>query len=248
MTSSRRTDTTSVRDHHEPLGPRIGARLLADLGFLLIPADPDTPSLAYLFVALRGRPTRAHFDPEVIEYWTRLGQRSTTGSIDRATHLPIDTDLAWGEIRIVDRLGVANEYLTFGGRLDVERIDGMVVAVFSSPAPVLCGIGHSDAFDVGGQSVAAFFGRLRAAVGSARSLEAHACSVTPIARYSAFLADSLGRPATSEALHSLDPLTWAMLMRNQRRLQRDHADDWRSGVSLSAEVRLALGEGRIPPS
>lgn len=248
MTSPRSTDTTPVRDHHEPLGPRIGAQLLADLGFLLIPADPNVPSLAYLFVALRGRPTLAHFDPEAIEYWTRLGQRCTTGSIDRATQLPIDTDLAWGEVRIVDRLGVANEYLTFGGRLEAARVDGLVVAVFSSPALLLCGAGHSDAFDPGGQSMAAFFARLRAAVGSARSLEAHACSVTPLARYGAFLADSLGRPAASEALRSLDQGTWAMLMREKRRLLRDHPDEWRSGVSLSAEVRLALGEGRALPS
>ena len=202
------------------LGPRSGAGLLADLGFLVVPADPGIPGPAYLFVALRRKPTLAHFDPESIQYWTRQGHRSTLGSVDRATDMPHDADVAWGEIRTVDRLRVVNTYLTFGGRLEADRIDGMVVAVFSSPAPLLCGVGHSDGFDVGGQSLAAFFARMRASVGESRSLEALACSVTPLARYAAFIADSLERPAANDVLHALDPVAWAMLTRERSRLQR----------------------------
>ena len=51
--------------------------------------------------------------------------------------MPRSEDFAWGRIRLVDRFGISNEYLTFGGHLDAASIDGVVIAAFSSPAPLL---------------------------------------------------------------------------------------------------------------
>ena len=47
-----------------------------------------------------------------------------------------------GLIRLVDRLGISNEYLTFGGHLDAAEIDDIVVAAFASQAPLLSRGGH----------------------------------------------------------------------------------------------------------
>ena len=50
--------------------------LLADLGFLLVPGPPLDAGAASLRVALRPHPTRTHFDPERIEYWTLVDGRA----------------------------------------------------------------------------------------------------------------------------------------------------------------------------
>ncbi len=55
--------------------------LLADVGFLLVPGAPTPGGNAYLLVALRPKPTRAHFDPERIELWMRANGRSEPAEV-----------------------------------------------------------------------------------------------------------------------------------------------------------------------
>ena len=57
-----------------------------------------------------------HYDPEIVAYWVNKAGRGVPRTLTRETRLPIDTEFSWGLIRIVDRLGVTNEYLTFGGQ------------------------------------------------------------------------------------------------------------------------------------
>jgi hypothetical protein len=133
---------TTARSLPTELAPNWAAPLLADLGFLASPDLPDRPGPAYLLVAIREVPTLRHYDPEVVEYWVTEAGRGTRRTLGRETRLPIETEFSWGLIRIVDRLRVTNEYLTFGGRLSAAAVDGAVIAVFTSPAPLLRRGGH----------------------------------------------------------------------------------------------------------
>lgn len=220
------------------LDAAVGARLLASVGFLLVPCDPALPGPAYLFVAIRGRPTLAHFDPEGVEYWRPVRGRGIRACLDRALAAPISEPVTWGAIRIVDRLGVANEFLACGGWLEARRVDGMVVAVFSSPAPILCGRGHSQDFDPGAQALVAFFARLRAVAGSDPAAEARIDGETAMGRYAAFVADMRRRSNVSPSLQVTDPATVRFVTREASRLQRSEATAWRAGTALLSGLAI----------
>ena len=131
-----------MRPNPVRVDPASAAPLVKDLGFVASSDLPDRPGAAYLLVALRDTPTLHHYDPESVEYWVSEGGRGVRRTLTRKTRLPLETDFSWGLIRIVDRLHVTNEYLTFGGRLSADVVDGVVVAVFTSPAPLLRRGGH----------------------------------------------------------------------------------------------------------
>jgi hypothetical protein len=141
------------------LEPVSAARWLTDLGFLVRPDLPDKPGPACLLIAICAEPTLRHYDPEAVEYWITEAGRGTRRTLTRETRLPIETEFSWGLIRVIDRLHVTNEYLTFGGRLSADLVDGVVVAAFSSPAPLLSRGGHSQGWDPGAEQLGAFFGR-----------------------------------------------------------------------------------------
>ena len=146
------------------LDPPGAASLLANLGFIACSDLPDRPGPAYLLVAFRPEPTLRHYDPELVSYWVTLAGRGAQRVLTRETELPVDTEFTWGLIRIVDRLKVSNEYLTFGGHLAAASIQDTTIAVFTSPTPLLRRGGHSQGWDHGAESVGAFFARLQVAV------------------------------------------------------------------------------------
>ena len=133
-------------------------------GFLAHPDLPDGPGPAFLLVALRPAPTLQHYDPEAVDYWVTEGGRGRRRTLTHDAPMPRSEDFSWGLIRLVDRLGVSNEYLTFGGHLDAAAIGEVVVAAFASPAPLLRRGGHSQGLDPGADSIGAFFGRIMALV------------------------------------------------------------------------------------
>lgn len=210
---------------------------LADLGFLAGPDLPDRPGPAYLLVALREQPTLRHYDPERIEFWISRNGRGIRRSLTRATPLPIDTEFSWGLIRLIDRLGVSNEYLTFGGHLSAAQVDGATIAVFTSPVPLLRRGGHSQMWDEGADILGAFFGRLVASVDVHPDLEPRLCEVDPYVRYSAFLADVVSRYRTSSALRSSDQKVWTLLQAEEAAMRRDHPDAWRTGERILEATR-----------
>lgn len=212
--------------------PREAARRLADWGFLAEPDLPDRPGPAYLLVALRVVPTLRHYDPETIEYWATVGGRGVRRSLSLETRMPLDTDFSWGLIRIVDRLGVSNEYVTFGGHLVADEVDGATYAVFSSEAPLLRRGGHSQPWDEGADSLAAFFGRLLLAVDIEPGFEARAAAAAPLTRYAAFIDDVAGRFRGSAAMRERDPRFWALVRAEVARLERDHAKAWDARLEL----------------
>lgn len=212
--------------------PVEAARRLADWGFLAEPDLPDRPGPAYLLVALRDHPTLRHYDPEVVEYWVSAHQRGSRRVLTLDSALPLDVAFSWGLIRIIDRLGVSNEYVTFGGRLLAAEVEGMTVAVFASEAPLLRRGGHSQAWDRGADSLAAFFGRLLLAVDVEEGFEARVAEVEPLTRYAAFVEDLLGRYRRSLALRDADPRLWNMLRGEAERLEREHPEAWARRVEL----------------
>lgn len=221
------------------LDPPNAAGLLANLGFIASSDLPDRPGPAYLLVALRPQPTLHHYDPEIVHYWATVAGRGVPRVLTRDTKLPVECEFSWGMIRIVDRLKVSNEYLTFGGRLAAASIEGATVAVFTSPTPLLRRGGHSQGWDHGAEGLGAFFGRLLVAVDYTPGFEARLARASPLARYAAFVSDLVGRYRTNAALRSGHPELWSLLEADQRRVQHDHPVDWAEGVALRREIELA---------
>ena len=142
-----------------------------------------------------------------------------------------------GRISVIDRKGVANRYLTFGGTLRAERIDGEVICVFESPAPLLRRGGHSQGWDTGAHSVGGFFGRFRAAAGYQREFERRAAHTDPVSRYAAFVNEFVTRYRSSEYLRDHYPRLWTLMLQEEHRLRREHPLAWATGIELLAAAR-----------
>lgn len=213
----------------DPVGAAVS---LADLGFLVSPDLPDRPGPAYLLVAMRESPTLRHYDPEAVEYWVNASGRGVRRTLTRSSRLPIDTEFSWGMIRIVDRLKVTNEYLTFGGRVSAGLVDGTVLAVFTSPAPLLRRGGHSQGWDQGADSLGAFFSRLLLAVDYTPGFEAMAADADPVSRYAAFVGNTTDRYRASLVLRSEQPHLWRLLEAEERRLRTSDPAAWTQGEVL----------------
>lgn len=212
------------------------ARRLAPWGFLADPDLPDRPGPASLIVALRERPTLRHYDPEEVEFWSTEHGRGARESITRTTRMPFVAGVSWGEIRIVDRLGVANRYVGFGGRCDADRVDDAVIVAITSSAPLLRRGGHSQGWDEGADAVGAFFGRLLVTVDYIPGFEERLAAAPPLARYAAFIADAEGRDRILPT-SALDVRPFAATVRSEAvRLRRDQPDAWEMGRALLADV------------
>jgi hypothetical protein len=229
-----------VRPHPSRLDPASVAPLLADFGFLASPDLPDRPGPAYLYVALRAAPTLRHYDPEAVDYWVTEGERRVRRRLTRESRVPIAGEFSWGLIRIVDRLRVTNEYLTFGGRLEVDDVDGAVVAVFTSPAPLLRRGGHSQGWDQGADSLGAFFSRFLLAVDYSQGFESRAARAEPLTRYAAFVADATARCRASSALRSGPSDWWALLQAEERRIRAERPGDWAAGEDLRRDLAWSV--------
>ena len=232
---------TAIRSSVGHRVPGSAARELAELGFLAL-ADPQGQGgPASLLVAIRPTPTLRHFDPEAVDYWVSQGGQGAARTLTLRTRLPIATDFSWGPIRIVDRLGVTNAYLTFGGELTAEVVDGTVVAVFDSPAPLLRRGGHSQGWDQGADSVGAFFSRFLLAVDYAPGFERRLAQADPLSRYGAFVVDGLARYRASPALRSDQPQEWTLLQAEERRLRAAYPNEWTAGEALRRTISGEVG-------
>jgi hypothetical protein len=229
--------TSTFRPTDEGLQAPPQSKRLGDLGFLAGPDLPDRPGPAYLLVALRDQPTLRHYDPELIEYWTSQRGRGVREALSRATPMPLDRPFSWGMIRLVDRLSVTNEYLTFGGRLSAAEVDGATIAVFTSPAPMLRRGGHSQIWDEGTDELGAFFGRMVAAVDTYPALEARLSAADPLVRYCVFLADVVARYRSSPDLRTVDPTVWTLLRAEESLMRLEHPDAWQEGSDILTESR-----------
>ena len=235
------------------LDPPAAARRLADLGFLASSDLPDRPGPAFLLVAQRAVPTLRHFDPERVEYWVTDGERGIRRALTRATRVPLATAFSWGLIRIIDRLKITNEYLTFGGWMCAESVGDDLVAVFTSPAPIVRRGGHSQIVDPAADLSGAWFGRFLLAVDYDAGFEALAARADPIARYAAFLGDALDRYRESAMVRSSDSELPNVLAAEAARIRKTVPSAWALGDAIrrAASCVAALdddgsGPGRTP--
>lgn len=206
-------------------------------GFLAYPDLPDGPGPAFLLVALRQAPTLQHYDPEAIDYWVTEDGRGSRRTLTHDTRMPRSEDFSWGLIRLVDRLGVSNEYLTFGGHLDAALIDDVVVAAFASPAPLLRRGGHSQGWDEGADAIGGFFARMMVAVDFKPGFERSFAAAEPLTRYAAFVRDTDQRRHGHIRSTSLDDALARLVRQEATRLRTAAASAWEAaGVLLDAAV------------
>jgi len=225
-----------MHDSTATIEPRDAFARLTDWGFIATSDLPDKPGPASLLIALREQPTLTHYDPDRVEYWATREGRGVHVTISRETQLPFDGVFSWGLIRIVDRLGESNEYAAFGGKVEVEMVDGVVVVVFTSPAPILRRGGHSQGWDPGATSIIAFFSRLLVAVDFRPGFEREVAAADPLTRYTAFLQDVLPRYKASIALRDAEPEVWRLFSADARQVEIDHPDAWARGTALLASA------------
>jgi hypothetical protein len=226
----------AARDPRAAADLSAAAARLASWGFLADPDLPDRPGPARLLVALRDRPTLRHYDPERIEYWVTEDDRGRARTLRFDSSVPLETGVSWGLIRLVDRLGVSNEYLTFGGDLIADHVGDALIALFTSPAPILRRGGHSQPWDPGADRLGAFFGRLLLAVDVRPGFEGRLAAADPLARYAAFIEDLVSRFRATTDLRDQDPVVWSLLRAEAERLARQHPASWAAGIDLLAAV------------
>src|ERR1035437_7084054 len=164
-------------------------KLLTNLGFDLVESDRlSGAETSHLLASLRATPTLKHFDPEEIAYWTTEANRGRAAKLDRDSRFPIDSPYAWGRITLTDRLGVNNQFLSFGGALGAETTaEAVVVVDFSSHAPILRWSGHSQGLDPLTTEVGAFFARMKVPIDFVPGAEALVAAATPSTLYCAFV-------------------------------------------------------------
>lgn len=207
-------------------------------GFVAYPDLPDGPGPAFLLVALRSAPTLQHYDPEAVEYWVTVDGCGSRRTLTRDTPMPRSEDVSWGLIRLVDRLGVSNEYLTFGGHLDAARVDDAVVAAFASPVPLLRRGGHSQGWDDGAERIGGFFARMMVAVDYAPGFERAFGAADPLTRYATFVRDAeqrrRRRPSTA-----IDDDLGRLVRHEATRIRARDADAWDAAGRLLDATILA---------
>jgi hypothetical protein len=221
------------------IDPPEAARILHDWGFIAHSDQPDQPGPSFLLVAIRPRPTLAHYDPEVLEYWVNDHGRGVPATLDRRTRMPLEVETTWGMVRIADRLHVTNEWLSFGGQLSAQVIDGDIIVVLRSSAPLLLRGGHSQGWDLGAPSVGAFFARVRAAAGYDHRFETMEAAADPLARYGCFVADFARMYRRSETLQHLDADLWRLVQHEEHRLRTLDPGAWEVGTRLLAALDAA---------
>ena len=202
------------------------------LGFVAHPDLPDRPGPAFLLVALRPAPTLQHYDPEAVDYWVTKDGRGMPRSLTHDSPMPQSEDYSWGLIRLVDRLGVSNEYLTCGGHLDAVLIDDVVVAAFASQAPQLRRGGHSQGWDAGADAIGAFFARLMVAVDFKTGFEQAFGAATPLTRYAAFLCDADRRRRIPGHSASFDDDLGRLLRHEADRLRASAPTEWAAACAV----------------
>ena len=216
------------------------AHLMATLGFAAFRTPPDAavPD-SCLMVMIRDAPTRRHFDPDSVTYWVIDVGQGRTELADRGIPTPISRPYSWGRIRLVDRLGARNSFVSFGGWLTGERVGrDALLLIFRSTAPILRLPGHSQQPDHLSDEIVAFFGRLVPPLWSSPTDERLVGSLAPEALYAAFLLDEARRLQGSTQLREA-VLDDAHALRRELELAKRHQPDaLRAGRDVLTLLRL----------
>ena len=222
------------------------SRLLANLGFALVEPDRTGDSdTSHLLVAIRATPTLRHFDPDEIACWTSEGGRGKAAKLDRETRYPIDADYAWGLISATDRLGVSNQFLSFGGALRAQMTpDATVLVDFSSHAPILRGSGHSQDVDPLASEAGAFFARMKVPIDFEPGVEALMAKAAPRTLYCAFVQHIREKLARARGLREANRWLADWSSREGQRMESSAAEDWNAAAELRRQLGVVEGIAR----
>ena len=214
------------------------SKILANLGFELVePNRPRGDDTSHLLIALRIVPTLAHFDPEKVEYWGTEAGRGRSRLLDCESHYPISSDYAWGRIVATDRLGVRNEFLSFGGALRAQRTaEGTILIDFGSRAPILRWSGHSQTSDPLSGEVGAFFGRIKVPIDFVPGAETLIAQAAPTTLYCAFVQYVRERLTQAKTLRDANRWLADWSSREGQRLQAASPDHWTAGAELRKQL------------
>ena len=217
--------------------------LMTDLGFIVFrtPPDSSTPD-SCLMVMLHESPTTRHFDPEVVSFWITDEGRGRIREIDR-TSRAFEMPFSWGRIRVVDRLGARNSFVTFGGMVSSERVgSGALLLIFRTPAVIFRLPGHSQRQDRLAEDAMSFFGRLVPLLWRSPDIERTVAATPPLVLYGAFLLHTIERVTHSQILRdSIEP-ELPTLHRQLDDMMAHHPDPMRAAAILL--VTLGMGSPR----
>jgi hypothetical protein len=102
------------------------------------PAPSDHPGHRKLTVVLRPKPTERHYDPELADFpIVTLMHELDRLAVFHPWPVSGEQRAAPGRVILTDRKGKVVEAFTFGGTLTIDASDEQVVAVLTSPAPIL---------------------------------------------------------------------------------------------------------------
>ena len=216
-------------------------RRLANLGFELVEADRVAGDPAsHLILAFRPAPTLHHFDPETVDCWTCDSGRGKAVKLDRESHYPISSEYSWGPISVVDRMGVANQFLSFGGALRAQMTPEATVLIdFSSHAPILRGSGHSQAVDPLGAEAGAFFARIKVPIDLVPGAEALVASASPLTLYCAFIQNVRDRLTQARGLREANRWLAEWSSRESQRMESSAAEQWQAAADLRQQLDAA---------
>jgi hypothetical protein len=216
------------------------AGLMADLGFVAFRTPPGAEVTdSCLMAMIRDAPTRRHFDPETVSCWITANGHGQTQLVDRDADTPISQPFSWGRIRLVDRLGMRNSFVSFGGWLTGERVGAdALLLIYCSPAPILRLPGHSQRSDHLSDDALSFFGRLVPRLWSSPAQERLVASVPPADLYAAFLLHEAGRLRGSQALREAIPMDAHAVLRELEFAERHRPDTLARGRELISLLEL----------
>lgn len=183
-----------------PLTIDAASQLMGRFGFVAFRTPPEVrmPD-SCLMAILRDAPTLQHFDPELVTYWAFRNGHGRLDTIDRTARSSVTRAFSWGRIRLIDRVGNRNSFVSFGGQLTTTAVgpDALLV-IFRSPSPILRLPGHSQFGDRFGDDVLAFFGRIVPCLWRSPEVEQEMGMASPDALYAAFLLHEVARTASDE--------------------------------------------------
>jgi hypothetical protein len=183
------------------IGVEVAARLMASVGFVVFRAPPeaDAPD-SWLMVAIHDVPTRRHFDAERLGFWATVNGHGQLQELDRSAEVPFSSEFSWGRVRLTDRFGARNSFVTFGGVLSGELVGaGARLFIFRSPALILRLAGHSQREDRLAPEAMAFFALLIPHLWSGEA-ERTIAEASPLDLFAAFLLHTRARIARSRTL------------------------------------------------
>lgn len=103
---------------------------------LLHKLHPNSPGYGELVITIRRKPTREHFDPEVVHLIFKDGHNPCARDISWGTTYT-EGSLCMGLIQAVDRIGKHLSFYSFGGLVKIVQHEDSLVVTITSPAPIL---------------------------------------------------------------------------------------------------------------